>query len=170
MSGWIWSARVLIIGCGNVLFGDDGFGPAVIERLQTEYRLPEGVAAVDAGTAAGELLLDALLGEETPATLILLDAMDFGLEPGAVEEIPLEALPVNKRADFSVHQFPAANILAELRDRRGVALRLLGCQVEFLPREMCPGLSETVTRAVEKTADLVFQMICKEVNAHFPRL
>ncbi len=170
MSGWVWGARVVVIGCGNVLFGDDGFGPAVIERLHADYLLPDEVVAVDAGTAAGELLLDALLGEETPGTLIILDAMDFGLEPGVVEEVPLEALPVNKRADFSVHQFPAVNILKELRERKGVALKLLGCQVKSLPDEIHPGLSSPVARAVNNTAKLIFEMVCKEVKTQLPRI
>jgi coenzyme F420 hydrogenase subunit delta len=165
-----WGAQVMIIGCGNVLFGDDGFGPAVIERLQTDYRLPDKMVAVDAGTAAGEILLDALLGEETPGTLIIVDAMDFGREPGTVEEIPLEALPVNKRADFSVHQFPAFDILKELKERRGVDLRLLGCQVESLPQEICQGLSARVSRAVGKTAKYIFEMVCTEVSIIVARI
>ena len=161
----LWGAQVMVIGCGNVLFGDDGFGPAVVERLEAEYRLPAEVVVIDGGTAAGELLLDALLGEDTPETLIIIDAMDFGLEPGAVQEIPIDALPQNKHADFSVHQFPAVNILKELKERKGVSLRLLGCQVGSLPREIRPGLSAPVARAVGITAKMVAEMVRREVNA-----
>ncbi len=164
----IWGARVMVIGCGNVLFGDDGFGPAVIERLEAEYRLPADAVAIDGGTAAGELLLDALLGEDTPETLIVIDAMDFGLEPGSVQEIPIEALPQNKRADFSIHQFPAVNILKELKESKGVSLRLLGCQIGHLPREISPGLSVSVARAVGTTAKLVAEMVRGEVNIQNP--
>ena len=164
-----WDAQVMVIGCGNVLFGDDGFGPAVMDRLQAGYCLPDGMVAVDAGTAAGELLLDALLGESPPAALIIVDAMDFGLEPGTVKEIPLEALPENRRANFSVHQFPAFDILKELKERRGVALRLLGCQVESVPREIRQGLSAPVARAVETAAERVFEMGRKEVNRRIPK-
>ncbi|HOI94740.1 MAG TPA: hydrogenase maturation protease [Syntrophobacter fumaroxidans] len=160
----IRGAEVMVIGCGNVLFGDDGFGPAVIERLQTGYRLPDGMVAVDAGTAAGELLLDALLGDEAPRTLIIVDAMDLGLSPGTVEEIPLEAIPENKRADFSVHQFPAVDFLRELKERKGISLRLLGCQVESVPGEICPGLSVSVARSVGETAENIYRMVCKEVE------
>ncbi len=164
MTCQVWGAKVAVIGCGNLLFGDDGFGPAVVERLQTRYRLPRGVVVVDAGTGAGELLLDTVLSEETPKTLIIIDSMNFGLEAGTVEEIPLEAIPVQKRADFSVHQFPALDILKELKEHRGVDLRLLGCQVESLPEEIRPGLSASVARAVDRTADKVFNIICREVQ------
>lgn len=161
----IRDARLLVIGCGNVLFGDDGFGPAVMERLKTEHPLPDWVVAVDAGTAAGDILLDALLGDETPEVLIVVDAMDFGLEPGTVREIPLEALPPIKRDDFSVHQLPGMDILGELTRRRGVTLRILGCQVESLPPEIRPGLSDAVERGVTETARLILEMVRKEAIA-----
>ncbi len=161
----VWDSQVLVIGCGNVLFGDDGFGPAVIKHLQTDYRLPDKVEIIDVGTAGGELLLDTFLGSVTPMTLIIVDAMDFGLAPGTVKEIPLETLPENKQADFSVHQFPAFDILRGLKEQKGVNLYLLGCQVESLPREVCLGLSAPVAIAVRKTASLVVEMVRKEVSS-----
>ena len=32
---------ILIFGCGNVLFGDDGFGPAVTDALMANYDIPD---------------------------------------------------------------------------------------------------------------------------------
>ena len=47
--------RVLILGCGNVLMGDDGFGPAVVEQLDTTTPVyPGDVAEVD---SAGNLII-----------------------------------------------------------------------------------------------------------------
>ena len=43
-------ASTLIFGCGNTLMGDDGFGPAVVEKLNAGSRLPESVEAIDAMT------------------------------------------------------------------------------------------------------------------------
>ena len=170
MYRWVWSSQIMVIGCGNVLFGDDGFGPAVIEHLQTKYRLPDEIVLIDAGTSSGELLFDALLSEDTPAMLIIIDAMDFGLEPGIVESIPLEAIPTKKLADFSVHQFPALDILKELKERRGVDLRILACQVESIPMEIRQGLSSSVARAVGQTAKDIFEILCREVQTEVSRI
>lgn len=159
------SGRVVVIGCGNILFGDDGFGPGVIEYLQDRYRFPDVVEVVDAGTGAGDLLLDALLGERAPKTLILIDAMDLGLLPGTVKEIALDDIPGNKKADFSVHQFPALDILKELRGRKGVEVRMLGCQVESIPEEVSPGLSQTIACAVPETAKTIFNVVCQAIKA-----
>ena len=46
---------ILIFGCGNTLWGDDGFGPAVIEHLHRHYQLPEDVIV---GTSIRDLLFD----------------------------------------------------------------------------------------------------------------
>jgi hypothetical protein len=43
----LFEKSVLIFGCGNILWGDDGFGPAVIQRLKERYRLPADVMASD---------------------------------------------------------------------------------------------------------------------------
>ena len=47
----MFNKRVLIFGCGNVLFGDDGFGPQVVEYLTQHYKLPSDVYALDVGTS-----------------------------------------------------------------------------------------------------------------------
>jgi hydrogenase maturation protease len=44
-----------IIGLGNVLMGDDAFGPYCIKVLEAGYALPEGVSALDAGTPGLDL-------------------------------------------------------------------------------------------------------------------
>ncbi|WP_269851753.1 hydrogenase maturation protease [Methanosarcina horonobensis] len=41
-------SRIVVAGCGNPLYADDGFGPAVVESLKG-FELPENVTVVDAG-------------------------------------------------------------------------------------------------------------------------
>jgi hydrogenase maturation protease len=53
---------VRIIGLGNVLMSDDGFGPYVVNVLDAFYDMPAGVQVIDAGTPGLDLtpyLLDA---------------------------------------------------------------------------------------------------------------
>ena len=39
-----------VIGLGNVLLGDDGFGPFVVELLRRRYGFPPAVELLDLGT------------------------------------------------------------------------------------------------------------------------
>jgi hydrogenase maturation protease len=49
-------SRVLVLGLGNVLMGDDAFGPFVIQALNAGYEFPPGVAVLDGGTPGLNLL------------------------------------------------------------------------------------------------------------------
>jgi len=48
--------RALVIGLGNVLMGDDAFGPSVVESLETAYEFPPGVTVLDGGTPGLNLM------------------------------------------------------------------------------------------------------------------
>ena len=47
MIGQLFEKSILVFGCGNILFGDDGFGPAVVNHLQEKYSLPDDVLVMD---------------------------------------------------------------------------------------------------------------------------
>jgi len=47
---------VLILGCGNILFGDDGFGPKVVEYLEQNYPIPENAEVINAGCSVRNIL------------------------------------------------------------------------------------------------------------------
>jgi hydrogenase maturation protease len=62
--------RVGVIGLGNVLMGDDAFGPWVVQVLLAEHEYPEGVTVQELGTPGLDLLpyltdLDALVLVDT---------------------------------------------------------------------------------------------------------
>jgi len=145
----------LILGCGNILFGDDGFGCAVVEYLEAHFALPEDVCLLDVGTGVRKLLFTLCLSVVRPRRVLILDALDVGREPGELFEISPKDIPANKCDDFSVHQLPTSNLLRELEEQCGVEVRVLGCQTATLPAEICPGLSGPVLRAVPKVAEQV---------------
>jgi coenzyme F420 hydrogenase subunit delta len=151
----------IIFGCGNVIMGDDGFGPAVIEELETGCILPENVAAVDAGTGIREYLFDYLLSpDERPERLIILDAVDFSdRSPGDVFFIDITSIPAKKIHDFSLHQFPSINLLVELQKHTGIRVEILAAQVESIPEEISPGLSSAMTGAVSSACEKIVQLL-----------
>jgi len=80
--------RILILGVGNILLTDEGFGVRAVEYLETHYRWPEQVRLMDGGTQGlmlmPELLecdflvvLDVVLGPEAPGTVYLLEGEDL---------------------------------------------------------------------------------------------
>jgi len=142
------SKRILIFGCGNPLFGDDGFGPAVIEHLLSQHPLPESAAALDAGTGIRDFLFDLLLSPVKPEKIYVVDAVLLpDRVPGELFELKLDNIPIPKATNFSLHQFPSVNMLTEINSLTHV--QVLAVQAEHIPDFVQPGLSAIVRRAIE---------------------
>jgi coenzyme F420 hydrogenase subunit delta len=145
----------LVVGCGNLLFGDDGFGCAVIEYLATRGPAPPHVCLADAGTGVRNLLFTLCLSPVRPRRVLIVDALDAGRAPGELFDIDPAQIPANKCDDFSMHQLPTSNLLRELQEQCGVEVRVLACQTAALPAEVAPGLSAAVRQAVPRAAERI---------------
>jgi hydrogenase 3 maturation protease len=144
------SGRVLVLGIGNRMRGDDAIGSVVAERLAHKGKIP----ALDCGEMPDNYV--GRVWELAPAELIFVDACDFGGEPGEVrvfEEADLERLA---NAPLSTHQMPLPMLIGLIRMKPDVArrVRLVGIQpvqIEYFREEM----SEPVRAAVSKVMALV---------------
>jgi coenzyme F420 hydrogenase subunit delta len=150
---------VLVLGCGNVLMGDDGFGPAFNKYLEEAGGLPEGVGLLDAGTGVRTVLFSLVLGERKPRHIVIVDAVDVGRKPGEVFDIDLDAIPPKKADDFSLHQLPTSNMLKELREHCGVDISVIAVQVESIPDSVRMGLAAPLVAAMAETRDAVLAKI-----------
>ncbi len=156
-------SKAAVFGCGNMLLGDDGFGPAVIAELQSRNDLPKHIFLEDVGTGIREYLFDFILAPElAPYQLIILDAVDFhGRKPGEVFTITPDTVPAQKIHDFSLHQFPTVNLLQELSEHTGTVVHIIAAQVEHIPKEIAPGLSSSMREAVREASEKVRQIIAE---------
>ena len=121
------SARITILGLGNLLWADEGFGVRAAEQLYARYQWPERVEVVDGGTQ-GLLLLPYV---EQADFLILFDAIDFDLPPGTLKVYVDDAVPTYLTAKkMSLHQtgFSEVLALAELKGNLPRRIVLIGVQ------------------------------------------
>ncbi|MCL4538583.1 MAG: hydrogenase maturation protease [Bacteroidetes bacterium] len=146
--------RTLVLGCGNLLFGDDGFGPAVIEYLEGNYLIPEDVCVMDVGTGVRNLLFTLALDPTLPQKIVIVDAVDRGMRPGEIFELPVENLPPEKTDDFSLHQVPSSNLARDLVDA-GIEVHVVVCQIDAIPQSVKPGLSRALMDAVPRMCSLI---------------
>jgi hydrogenase 3 maturation protease len=109
---------VAVVGIGNRLRGDDGAGPAVIDRLGDQ----EWATVIDAGPIP-ENYLDALL-MNSPEVILFIDAVSHGGPPGTW---CFETLDVVAERCDTTHA-PSLRLLAELLEANGSACWLLGIQ------------------------------------------
>ncbi len=146
--------------------GDDGYGPAVVDRLNSHYALDDTVQAIDVGTCVREYLFDYLLVEEgRPEQIIILDAVDFpDRKPGEVFQILPGMIPAKKIHDFSLHQFPTVNLLQELEEHTGIQILILAAQVQYIPDEIHPGLSAAMSGAVTEACNRISKILTDKAN------
>lgn len=115
--------RVTVIGVGNPLMTDDGFGLEVLEALRGRPELGANVELVDGGTW-GMNLLPTL---EDADAVIFVDAINMGFPPGTPVVLEREALPRFLATKLSPHEIALRDVitLADLRGnlpRRTVAI------------------------------------------------
>ena len=121
---------VLVLGIGNVLWADEGFGVRAVEALHQGWAMHATVQLVDGGTQ-GLYLLDHVC---EAARVIVLDAIDFKLPPGTLKVFRDGEVPVWSDTVMSLHQasFQELLSLARLRDRFPQHITLIGVQPDVL--------------------------------------
>jgi len=156
--------EIMVLGCGNILFGDDGFGYHVIEKLKNLLTEEEKkrVALVDAGTGAPQQVLSLI--DETTKTkkIIVVDTIDYNLKPGEIKILRKEDLPDPKYSPLDIHSWPLAGILKDVCERYSIDLLVVGCQGKYIPKpDIHIGLSKEVEESVDKAVEIILKEIRK---------
>ena len=101
--------QVLILGIGNVLWADEGFGIRVVETLNERFQFPDNVEVMDGGTQGIYLVQHV----QKAGVLVVFDAIDYGLALGAMKQIYGDAVPKFMGAKkMSLHQTGFQEVLA----------------------------------------------------------
>ena len=125
------SKKVLILGIGNVLWADEGFGVRCIEALNQDYVFEGDVKLMDGGTQGIYLVQHV----QEADVLVVFDAIDYGLAPGTLKVVYNDDVPKFMGAKkMSLHQtgFQEVLAMAEFTGNYPSALLLVGCQPEEL--------------------------------------
>jgi len=107
--------KIGILGIGNLLIGDEGFGVHTVKYLEDNYLFPENVVIVDAGTAG--IYMSPYLEECDP--VFVIDVVDIDAEPGSMHTFKLEDVRAGKFSTrMSPHQLGLLEIIeiCKLRD------------------------------------------------------
>ncbi|SHF36676.1 hydrogenase maturation protease [Ruegeria intermedia] len=151
------TARTLILGIGNVLWADEGFGVRCVEALADRWRFDEAVHIMDGGTQ-GLYLLPYL---EEADRLIVFDAVDYGLTPGTLKVVEGDEVPAFMGAKkMSLHQTGFQDVIgtARLMGYCPETLLLIGCQPEEL-EDYGGGLRAVVAAQIDPALDIALDRL-----------
>jgi hydrogenase maturation protease len=154
------SGRVLVVGVGNILRRDDGFGIVVAQRLESRDDLPPGVRVTETGIAGVGHVQDLMDGYDA---LAIVDAVSRGGAPGTLYLLEPGVPDITSWTDeerraflADLHQVEPSKALG-LAQALGVlppTVRILGCE----PSE-CDEAEIGLTPAVARAADHAVEQI-----------
>jgi len=122
--------RINVLGLGNILFGDEGFGVEAIRAFEKDGNYPETVQFVDGGTQ-GLYLLDYIESSDAVMVFDALIPLDF---ESRVYVYDREELPAFIHRKMSSHQMGLSELLgiAQLHGRMPEKFVLIGIPPRIL--------------------------------------
>ena len=148
--------HVMVLGVGNLLFSDEGFGIRVVEELERRYTFPDNVSIVDGGVLGVSLL--GIMSEADH--LIVVDVIRNQGAPGDLYRLEGDAIPERIRAKNSLHQidFLEALTLCQAMDKVPEAL-IVGVEPEDIST-----LSTELTATTMSRMEEIIQMVLAELD------
>ncbi|MEN3039610.1 MAG: HyaD/HybD family hydrogenase maturation endopeptidase [Candidatus Kryptonium sp.] len=136
--------KICVLGLGNPLLGDDGFGIEVVKKLKNEIGESPDIEIIDGGSL-GIYLLPYL---EDKTHLIVVDIINFGGKPGEIVKLKLDEIPAFFGLKVSEHQITFHEVIAlmKLLEVKPVESFLIGVQPKR--SEWGEKISDEVERAI----------------------
>ncbi len=138
--------NILVLGIGNILYTDEGFGVRVAEKLSSLYEFAENVSIMDGGVLGMNLL--GVISEAD--RLIVVDAVKNNGNAGDMYRIEGEEIPLRMRAKNSLHQvdFLEALTMCQALDKvpETVILGVEPGDIETLGLELTPVVQEKIDK------------------------
>ncbi len=160
-------AAVLVLGIGNVLWADEGFGVRAVTSLHARHAFPPSVRLMDGGTQ-GMYLLPYIAATEV---LVIIDAVDYGLAPGALHIVRDDEVPRFLGVKhMSLHQTGFQEVLgmAELLGCAPRTMLLVGVQPVDI-ETYGGGLTPPVAACIDAACDIVVDFVAGMGFAVEPR-
>ncbi len=148
--------KILILGIGHWLMGDDSLGPQVIQQLKN-MKLSPDVELAEIGPA----VIDALPLMGNRKKIIIVDALRADEPLGTILRIPAEELPALNKDRLSLHQMNIVDVL-KLAAQLGYKSEtvIIGMVIEEPPLP-----SDRLSAQIKKNLSSLIRAILKEIKS-----
>ena len=156
--------NVLILGVGNLLLTDDGFGVHVINELRN-IPFPPNVTLIEAGIVSHQLIPE-LHGADL---LIFVDAVEAGDTPGSIFRFRPEDMRFMSQMKASLHEMSLMDVLhmTALTGNRPEAI-IIAVQPKDV-KTCSMELNEEIRATIPKVIELIFEELKKHGVLCCPR-
>ncbi len=146
--------RILIVGVGSRMRGDDSVGPYVIDLLKErmdEEGCPEGhrISLIDADVMPENFTRP--IRESGASVCLLIDAIDIKMDPGAIRRIPSDIIDGTIPCS---HSLPLSYLMQYIGEKIN-KVELIGIQIDTT------GLFQEMTEVVKKGGEELAEILWK---------
>ena len=147
--------KVALMGLGNILLRDEGVGVHALNAIEKRYAFFPAVELIDGGTMG----LDLLPFFENYEKILIVDAVDFGKEPGYIEAIEDDCIPSVLLPKLSAHHIGLCDVLfaAKLMGIKPEKICLIGIQPESI--EVGLDLTEPIRSTLKELTGLIIEKL-----------
>ncbi len=144
----ILKGKVIIVGIGNIIRGDDGFGPKLIENIKNKVK----VVCLDAGVAPENYLGKVI--KENPDTILIVDAVCLGKNPGQYEILKGEDI---EKCGFTTHDISPVMFMEYLTNQTKANIYMLGVQPRGI--ELGSEMSEELKTILDELSGKILEVV-----------
>lgn len=153
--------KITVLGVGNILLKDEGFGVSVVNYIKEKNLLPEGVNIIDGGTG-GMRLIPIIMNTDC---LIVIDAVKGNGTPGDIYRFTIKDIPLKIRQKTSLHEISLQEVFSLLNLLEGKNPETIIIGVE--PKETSFGMG--FSQEVESVIPAVASKVIEEVEGFLKR-
>ena len=158
--------KIGILGIGNLLMHDEGFGVHFIEHLDKHYVIPDNVSTLDGGTAG--IMLSPFI--EDVDFLYVIDTVAIKDEPGSIHCFTDDDVRAgNIHARMSPHQVGLLDILelCKLRDKAPEKTEM----ITVVPKELdlCIGLTPALAPKIAEVMNILIKSLAEHDTTLQPK-
>ena len=151
----LFVSEITVLGIGNTILSDEGFGVKVVEYLKKNFTFPEKVSLIDGGTLGVELE-HFIIGTEK---LLIIDSIDGGAEEGTTFHLHGDEILNHFTQKISAHEIGIQDILTmlEITGKKIPCVELLGAQPYSLDAgmELTPPMQKLLPIFADKALEIL---------------
>ena len=151
----LFVSEITVLGIGNTILSDEGFGVRVVEFLRDNYDFPENVALIDGGTLGVELT-HFIVGTQK---LLIIDSIDGGAAPGTTFHLRDGEIFKHFTQKISAHEIGVQDILTtlEITGKKIPEVELIGAQPFSLDAglELTPPMQKLLPVFAKKALEIL---------------
>ena len=151
--------KILFLGIGNDMLGDDAIGPVTVHKLSEMFKERTDILVINGGTVPENYT--GIIRRENPSHLIFIDAVEMGKEPGHIRLVEKDEIA---NYSISTHAMPISFLIKYLESSVDAQIILIGIQPKNMDMTQSALKKDVISSEVEKSIEKIVKILKSILN------